>query len=170
MYKYLYVNHVRLFSLIVLWFRVSNLASTSKTILTDKLCVHWLPQMIISDRDMIFTSALWPELFQLSDTLLMMSSSYHPQTNEQTKRLNQCLECFLRCTVHSCPWQWHKLLPIAEYWYNTTIHSSLRHSPFEVLYGYVPRTLGIANLKLYTIPGIETRMQEKELLSELVKQ
>jgi hypothetical protein len=63
----------------------------------------------------------------------MMSSSYHSQTDGQTERLNQCLEGFLRCTVHSCPRQWHKWLPVAEYWYNTTIHSSLGKSPFEVL-------------------------------------
>jgi hypothetical protein len=132
--------------------------------------LHGLPRMIISDRDRIFTSTLWQELFRLSDTVLMMSSSYHPQTDGQTERLNQCLEGFLRCTVHSCPRRWHKWLPVAEYWYNTTIHSSLGRSPFEVLYGYVPRTLGIANLKLCTVPDLETWMQERELLSELVKQ
>jgi hypothetical protein len=55
-----------------------------------------LPEFIISDRDKIFTSHLWQELFKLSDTQLMMSSSYHLQTDGQTERLNQCLEAFLR--------------------------------------------------------------------------
>jgi hypothetical protein len=132
--------------------------------------LHGLPRMIISDTDRIFTSTLWQELFRLSDTVLMMSSSYHPQIDGQIERLNQCLEGFLRCTVHSCPRRWHKWLPVAEYWYNTTIHFSLGRSPFEVMYGYVPRTLGIANLKLYTVPDLETWMQERELLSQLVKQ
>lgn len=70
--------------------------------------LHGLPEAIISDRDRIFTSALWQELFRLSDTQLLMSSSYHPQTDGQTERLNQCLEAFLWCSVHSCPSQWHK--------------------------------------------------------------
>jgi hypothetical protein len=39
--------------------------------------LHGLPKGIISDRDRVFTSALWKELFALSDTQLMMSS-YHP--------------------------------------------------------------------------------------------
>ena len=43
--------------------------------------LHGLPQAIISDRDRIFTSALWKELFKLSGTDLLMSSSYHPQTD-----------------------------------------------------------------------------------------
>jgi hypothetical protein len=40
--------------------------------------LHGLPQGIVSDRYKIFTSAIWKELFRLSDTQLMMSSSYHP--------------------------------------------------------------------------------------------
>jgi hypothetical protein len=40
--------------------------------------LHGLPKIIVSDRDKIFTSTLWKELFRLSDTSLHMSSSYHP--------------------------------------------------------------------------------------------
>lgn len=46
-----------------------------------------IPQHIISDRDRIFTSALWTELFRLADTQLKMCSSYHPQTDGQTDRV-----------------------------------------------------------------------------------
>ena len=67
--------------------------------------LHGLPQALISDRDRIFTSSVWHNLFKLSDTKLLMSSSYHPQTDGQTERLNQCLETFLMCAVSSCPKQ-----------------------------------------------------------------
>ena len=40
--------------------------------------LHGLPQAIISDRDKVFTSLLWQELFRLSGTELRMSSAYHP--------------------------------------------------------------------------------------------
>lgn len=105
--------------------------------------LHGLPKTIISNRNRVFTSAVWQQLFKLSDTKLMMCSSYHPQKNGQTERLNQCLEAFLRCTVHSCPRQWSKWISVAEFWYNTSTHSALDQSPFEVLYGYSPRQLGI---------------------------
>lgn len=73
-----------------------------------------LPQSIITDRDRVFTAKLWQELFRLSDTQLQMSLAYHPQSDGQTERLNQCVEAFLRCTIHSCPRSWSKWISLAE--------------------------------------------------------
>lgn len=58
---------------------------------------HGLPTSIVSDRDRIFTSHFWSELFTMA---------YHPQSDGQTERLNQCLETYLRCFVHACPAKW----------------------------------------------------------------
>lgn len=69
-------------------------------------------------------------------TQLLLSSAYHPQTDGQTERVNQCLEMFLRCAVHEDPKQWKHWLPQAEFWYNTTYHTSLGCSPFQALYGH----------------------------------
>jgi transposase InsO family protein len=55
---------------------------------------HGLPQSIISDRDSVFLSHLWQELFRLADVKLCMSSAYHPQSDGQTERVNQCVETF----------------------------------------------------------------------------
>jgi hypothetical protein len=98
--------------------------------------LHGLPNITISHRDKIFTSAIWQELFKLTDTTLNMSSSHHPQTDGQTERLNQCLETYLRCLVQSCPSKWSQWLSLAGFWYNKTYHSALGTTPFEVLYGH----------------------------------
>ncbi|MBW0478097.1 hypothetical protein O181_017812 [Austropuccinia psidii MF-1] len=47
---------------------------------------------IISDRDPIFTSALWKNLHQLFGTKLFFSTAYHPQTDGLAERMIQTLE------------------------------------------------------------------------------
>ena len=105
--------------------------------------LHGLPTTIVSDRDPVFISTFWSQLFQLLGTQLAHSSAYHPQSDGQTERLNQCLENFLRCVTADKPKQWARWLPMAEWWYNTTFHSSLQLTPFEAFYGYKPPQLGI---------------------------
>ena len=53
----------------------------AQVFLNSEYKLHGLPKEIISDRDHIFTSAVWQELFKLTDTQLLMSSSYHSQTD-----------------------------------------------------------------------------------------
>ena len=105
--------------------------------------LHGLPDSIISDRDPVFTSKFWQELFCQTDTQLRMSTPYHPESDGQPERVNQCMETFLRCFVHSCPKKWSAWLALAEYWYNTSWHIALGTSPFLVLYGHEPRHWGI---------------------------
>lgn len=124
--------------------------------------LHGLPSVIISDRDPIFTSNVWQQLFRLSDTKMNMSSANHPQTDGQTEKLNQCLETFLRCAVHASLKKWAQWLPLAEYWYNTNFHSALGKTPFEILYGYKPRHLGVCNLQSSTSSDLAGWLQERE--------
>jgi hypothetical protein len=110
--------------------------AVAKIFLDQVVRLHGLPKSIVSDRDKIFTSTFWTNLFSLMKTKLLKSTSYHPQTDGQTERVNQCLEMYLRCAVHESPKQWKAWLPLAELWYNSTFHTSLGCSPFKALYGY----------------------------------
>jgi hypothetical protein len=131
--------------------------------------LHDLPSVIISDRDLVFTSQFWQHLFRLAGTTLQLSSSYHPQTDGQTERVNQCMETFLRCFTSACPKKWKEWLPAAEFWYNTSLHSSLRRSPFEVLYGHKPRSLGLSITN--AVPTLVADwLQECSVMQELVRQ
>jgi ribosomal protein L21E len=131
--------------------------------------LHGMPESIVSDRDRIFTSTLWKELFQLSGTQLQMSSAYHPQMDGQTERVNQCLETYLRIFVQACPSKWNSWLSVAEYWYNCCFHSSLGKSPFEVLYGRQPRHFGLTIDDSVSHSDLSAWLLQRELMMRVVQ-
>jgi IS30 family transposase len=57
--------------------------------------LHGLQVAIVIDRDKIFTSKLWQDMFKALKVSLHYSSTYHPQSDGQTERVNQCLENYL---------------------------------------------------------------------------
>ena len=122
--------------------------------------LHGMPYTITSDRDKIFTRNFWRELFKLWGTKLQMSTAYHPQTDGQPERVNQCLEMYLRCAVNDTPKQWAAWLPLAEFWYNSSFHSSLGTSPFVALYGHEPRHWGIEAASTCSIPSLKEWLEE----------
>jgi hypothetical protein len=79
------------------------------------------------------------------------------------------MEAYLRCFVHSCPKKWSTWLPLAEYWYNTTYHSVLGKTPFEVLYGHPPRNFGIEAASCVST-DLETWLKERSTMQSLLQQ
>jgi hypothetical protein len=64
-----------------------------------------------------------------------MSTAYHPQTDGQTERTIQTLEDLLRACVIDFGPNWEKHLPLVEFSYNNSYHTSIQAAPFEALYG-----------------------------------
>jgi hypothetical protein len=73
-------------------------------------------------------------------TQLIRSSSYHPQTDGQTERINQILEDMLRASILHFDKSWDKCLSLAEFSYNNSYQASLKMAPFDALYGRRCRT------------------------------
>jgi hypothetical protein len=84
--------------------------------------------------------------------------------------VNQCLEGFLRCFVSSCQSKWVQWIPLAEFWYNTTIHSALNKTPFEVLYGHTPRHFGVDVVEACAVPDLQQWLSERETMAALLHQ
>ncbi|KAD5802981.1 hypothetical protein E3N88_14341 [Mikania micrantha] len=96
---------------------------------------HGVPISIISDRDSRFMSRFWQTLQNALGTQINMSTAYHPQTDGQTERTNQTLEDMLRSCVIDFGGSWDIHLPLVEFSYNNSYHTSIQCAPFEALYG-----------------------------------
>nr|GEW29313.1 reverse transcriptase domain-containing protein [Tanacetum cinerariifolium] len=68
-------------------------------------------------------------------TRLDMSTVYHPQIDGQSERTIQTLEDMLRAYVLDFGGSWDVHLPLVEFLYNNSYHSSVRCAPFEALHG-----------------------------------
>jgi hypothetical protein len=88
---------------------------------------------------------------------LHFSTAYHPESDDQTERVNQCMEQYLRCMVFQEPKKWNDCLPAAELWYNNNYHTAIQMSPFEALYEYPPPFL----IELPALATLSPEAQEK---------
>jgi len=103
--------------------------------------LHGILTSIVSDRDLMFTSAFWKALFAASSSKLLMSSAFRPQTDDQTEAVNKAIGMYLRCLTGDRPRQWVRWLPWAEYVYNTAYQTTLKATPFRIVYGRDPPTI-----------------------------
>ncbi|GKE47187.1 putative reverse transcriptase domain-containing protein [Tanacetum coccineum] len=102
---------------------------------------HGVLVSIISDRDGRFTSLFWKALHKALGTRLDISMAYHPETDGQSERTIQTLEDMLRACVLDFGKNWDRHLPLVEFSYNNSYHTSIKAAPFEVLYGQKCRSL-----------------------------
>ncbi|KAI3682301.1 hypothetical protein L1987_82192 [Smallanthus sonchifolius] len=119
-------------------YRVEKLA---RIYIDEIVSHHRIPLNIISDRDSRFTSRFWQSLQSALGTRLDLSAAYHPQTDGQTERTIQTLEDMLRaCVIDFCG-NWNSHLPLIEFSYNNSYHTSINMAPLEALYGRKCRSL-----------------------------
>ena len=112
-------------------------------ILSHVVRLHGLPEVILSDRGSQFSARFWQSWCAALGVTSTLSTSYHPQTDGQTERLNQSLKQYLRCYALKAKESWMDLLWLAELSYNNLTHRSIGTSPFMATYGFHPRTLPV---------------------------
>ena len=97
--------------------------------------LHGVLISIVFDRDPRFTSHFWKSLQRSLGTQLHFSTAFHPQTDGQSKRTIQTLEDMMRACVLEFRGYWDKHIPLMEFAYNNSYHSSIGMAPYEALYG-----------------------------------
>ncbi|XP_050229129.1 uncharacterized protein LOC126678271 [Mercurialis annua] len=83
----------------------------------DKIVsLHRVPVSIVSYRGSTFTSRFWKSLQEALGTQLDFSTTFHPQ-------------------IDDFGGSWDTYLPLVEFLYNNSYHSSIEMAPYEALYG-----------------------------------
>ena len=86
------------------------------------------------------------------------TTTFHPQADDQTERLNQVLEQFLRMFTTNRQDDWADLLPLAEFACNNVSHVAIGFSPFYATYEYHP-ALSFMTSTSSTVPTAEDRVK-----------
>jgi hypothetical protein len=97
--------------------------------------LHDIPKSIVSNKDPKFTSKFWKGLFKGFRTNLNFNTTYHPESDGQTERVNQVIEDMLRMYAMDKPSKWEEYLHLVEFSYNNGYQASLKMISFETLYG-----------------------------------
>ena len=126
---------------------------------------HGLPEDIVSDRGPQFTSKFWKSLWKILGVKLSLSTSFHPQTDGQTERVNQTLEQYLRCFVDYPQKNWTDLLSTAEFAYNNAVHASTNVTPFEANYGFSPKADNL-RLEESNVQSVHTHLENLEIIGK----
>lgn len=126
------------------------------------LKLHGMSNFIVFDHDSTFIKT--PRGVQLA-----FNAAYHPQSDGQSKIVNKCVENFLRCYAGDRPRDLSQWVPLAEWWYNTTQHSSTRITPFQALYGNAPPKLISYIPGLSKVDAVEESLQTREYMNSIFK-
>lgn len=131
--------------------------------------LHGFPKSIVSDRDPIFMSKFWKELFYLQGTKLRFSSAYHPETDGQSEVVNMSLEIYLRCFAGENPRSWFRFLHLVEYWFNTSHHSAIGMTLFQAMFGRPPPSLIDYIEGTATTEAIESNLHQRKLIIQALR-
>ena len=144
-----------------------------------EIFIHWIcrfgtPVQIHSDNGTEFVNKLSKELFSLLDIKHSTTTPGHPQCNAQAEVFNKTMAKYLASFVDSSTLDWEQYLPALQFSYNTSYHSTIATTPFELLYGMKPRTPSLPGQdiqrKFYGESFASQRLQILQKAREIAKQ
>jgi len=130
--------------------------------------LHGLLESIILDKGAQFVAGMMRELNERLGIKTKLSTAYHPQTDRQTKCINQELEQYLRMFVDHRQEQWPEWLGMAEFTYNNKKHTAAQILPFEANYSLNPR-MGFEGRRGKRFEAAEEFAERMEQVQEEVK-
>ena len=123
--------------------RFVSLPAIDTITVADALLKEWIlifgpPEKLLTDRGVQFTSELFVQLMKALEIKKIYTTAYHPQTDGRVERLNKTLVNILRTNMDEYQQGWEDALPMAEYAYNTSVHTSTGETPYMLTFKQDP--------------------------------
>ena len=83
--------------------------------------------------------------------------------------MNKRLEQYLRAFTSDRPHQWASWLPLAEFWFNSSFHASLKLTPFEALYGFPPPKLQSYVLGTTRVDALDSLLSQRQAVLNILR-
>ena len=135
------------------------------------------PKEILSDNGTQFRNKVLGRLSKSLNIKQKFTTTYNPQCNGMIERFHSFLKARLRIATSTSAldyWEgdeWNRLIPCITFAYNTTIHSSTKYEPYQVLFGRRPRLpIEIANIAGNVEENKMTCSDYESYLAQLIKQ
>jgi transposase InsO family protein len=93
------------------------------------------PKTLLTDRGATFTSALMKHVCKLLQIRKIQTSSYHAQANGICERMHKLLIDMISHFVNNDARNWDRYVPYAVMAYRATPHSTVKYSPYYLVYG-----------------------------------
>jgi hypothetical protein len=132
-------DHFSKISHFIPYHKSDNASYVADLFFAEIVRLHGVPNIIVSDRDTNFLSYFWRTLWLKLGTKLLFSTTCHLQTDGQTEVVNRTLSTMLWAILKSNFKLWDESLPHIEFAYNRSMHSTMKVSPFQVVYCFNPR-------------------------------
>ncbi len=98
-----------------------------------------IPEAFLSDQGKNFRSLLITQLWELLDVKQKQTSSYHPETDGLSERLNRSVIKMIKCYINENHTDWDEHLDELSFAYNTARHATTKYSPFFLMFGRHPK-------------------------------
>jgi hypothetical protein len=119
---------------------VTSIQNKKAEIVTDAIFKEWfckfgIPAQIHTDGGKEFVNKLSAEMIELLNVAHTKTSPAHPQCYSQGKVFDKTVKKYLASFMDETALNWETFLPALSLSYNTSYHSTIVTTPFELLFG-----------------------------------
>src|SRR5436305_1138949 len=108
----------------------------AKVLVEQVFCrTQGFPQRLLSNRGLNFSSEVLRQVCVRLGVKRIRTTAFHPQGNGQCERFNSTLGTALRKTCLEAPQTWDKKVALLAWAYNTSVHSVIGVTPYQMVYG-----------------------------------